>query len=265
MLALLGGVGRGAVVAAWRVLAPLQTLLGWAPSRAAIGFVGSALEVSVEYALYSVGWILWIADWIPRAPALVSFLAGSRPPGRILVHGVVLDEPGPGAGAALLAGDRILSEASRILERHGLSLRATGWSVLPLGARGGAPLPGCGPSALLRRPFTWLSARAPVRAPVLTVFFAPDLRAIAGCAFPGADWILVDLKTDGTTVVHELGHLADLWSHSPDPANVMTDRPGGSHDRFTTRQLALLRTCRFVGAAPRPKRWTPEVEPRPPV
>jgi hypothetical protein len=53
--------------------------------------------------------------------------------------------------------------------------------------------------------------------------------------------------------VQEIGHLADLWSHSSDPNNVMTDQPGGTADQITTFQCCMLRTSRFSSALPCPR------------
>ena len=60
----------------------------------------------------------------------------------------------------------------------------------------------------------------------------------------------VDADGDGTVVVQEIGHLCDLWSHSSDPNNVMTDQPGGTHDQITDLQCCMIRTSRFVRAMP---------------
>jgi len=71
---------------------------------------------------------------------------------------------------------------------------------------------------------------------------------VSGCAYPGSDWVMVDAEGDGTVVVQEIGHLADLWSHSSDPNNVMTDQSGGTHDQITQFQCCMIRTSRFVKA-----------------
>jgi len=51
-------------------------------------------------------------------------------------------------------------------------------------------------------------------------------------------------------MVQEIGHLADLWAHSSDPNNVMTDRSGGTADQITSFQCCMLRTSRFSSALP---------------
>ena len=130
-----------------------------------------------------------------------------------------------------------------ILGRYGIGLSLAEVAVQPLPAW--LRRPSCGVTDLLGRFFSWASARS-AASPTLTIYFLEEMGNLAGCSIPGTDWIIVALSTDGTTVVHELGHLADLWRHHPDPANVMTDRPGGKHDEITPFQVAMIRTCRFA-------------------
>lgn len=206
------------------------------------------LEVPFEYALYLAGWVAWVLDWVVRGPAL--WRAENAPaPGLIAARAVVLMPPGADPSGALARARAVCRQSAALLGRHGIALSLESAAVhrLPAGLR----LPRCGVGDLLARFFSWASARA-APSPTLTIYFAEELGNLAGCSIPGADWIIVALGTDGTTVVHEIGHLADLWRHHPDPANVMTDRPGGTHDGITPTQLGMIRTCRFVRPASTP-------------
>ena len=51
-------------------------------------------------------------------------------------------------------------------------------------------------------------------------------------------------------MVQEVGHLCDLWAHSSDPNNVMTDQGGGTADQITPNQCCMISTSRFVSATP---------------
>ena len=84
----------------------------------------------------------------------------------------------------------------------------------------------------------------------VTVYFVEDIVSASGCAYPGTNWVTVDAGCDGTVVVQEIGHLADLWRHSDDPDNVMTDQTGGTHDQITENQCCMIRTSRFVRFEP---------------
>jgi hypothetical protein len=212
--------------------------------RPARGAAAAALESLTEYPIYLLAWIAWAADWIPRLPAIALAAAGRLPPAVIEARPVVLLGPDTDPAPALARARVMGFEAAALLEPHGMTLSLDD----PMPAlRSETPRPPrCAPSALFGRFFGWASARGSARA--LTVYLVEDLGAVAGCSFPGADWIVVDLRTDGSTLVHELGHLADLWRHSKDPGNVMTDRPGGSHDRLTRAQAAMIRSSRFARA-----------------
>jgi hypothetical protein len=207
-------------------------------------------EVTAEYVFYLAGWVAWGLDWVVRAPALWSAGGGRVPAGQttaeIVARAVVLTSPGPNPVATLSRARAVCREAAALLGRYGIGVSLEEVAVHPLPP--GLRLPGCGVTDLLGRFFSWASARS-APSPILTIYFVEELQNLAGCSIPGADWIIVALGTDGTTVVHEFGHLADLWRHHPDSANVMTDRPGGTHDEITPFQLAMIRTSRFVRPA----------------
>ena len=54
-------------------------------------------------------------------------------------------------------------------------------------------------------------------------------------------------------MVQEIGHLCDLWAHSSDPNNVMTDQGGGTADQITSEQCCMFGTSRFSLTAPCPE------------
>ena len=92
---------------------------------------------------------------------------------------------------------------------------------------------------------------------VVTVYMVNEIQnstpgsVTFGCSYPGSDWIIV-ADTSGTsmgsTIVHEVGHLSDLWQHTSDPNNVMTNVGGGTEDQLTAGQCCLIRSSRFVTA-----------------
>jgi len=202
-----------------------------------------ALEAPVEYALFPLGWAFWLLDTLVRIPILAREWSAGPRPRRIPVRAVPLLRSRADPDVASARVRAVLSQAAALLDPHGVRLEVQ--SVDPALMPQTVPPPGCGLAAVAGRFFPWASARC-AGAPCLTVYFVEDLGSLAGCAVPGADWIVVELRTDGTTVVHELGHLADLWRHQADPDNVMTDRPGGTHDRIDWWQAALIRTSRFA-------------------
>jgi hypothetical protein len=219
------------------VVTPLASMLR-AVGRALSA--GPAWEMLTEPAIYLLGWLIWVLDWIPRLPKLAVALVGRLRPATVDVRPIVLLMLDRNPATSLERARRLCADASTLLEPHGLALS---WES-PTTARWPGGLPRCSPRALLDSFFRWASARADAHA--LTVYLVEDFGELAGCSFPGADWVVLDSKTDGTTLVHELGHLADLWRHSGDPNNVMTDQAGGSHARLTRFQAAMIRSSRFA-------------------
>jgi hypothetical protein len=222
------------------LVAPLSSALRMV-GRAARG--GPLWDALTEPAIYLLGWGAWALDWVFRLPRIGLSLIGRMGPAVIDVRPILLFGPGHGAVPPEPALDRarqLCADASVLLEPHGIALA---WEEPTMEPRP-ASLPPCSARGLFTRFFLWASARADARA--LTVYLVEDFGDLAGCSYPGADWVVLDSRTDGTTLVHELGHLADLWSHTKDPHNLMTDQPAGSHDRLTRVQLAMIRTSRFA-------------------
>ena len=217
-----------------------------APMASALRTVGRAArlgpiwETLTEPAIYLLGWGAWAFDWGFRLPRIGLALIGRMGPAVIDVRPILMSGPDRDPVRSFELARRLCADASALLERHGIALA---WEE-PTLEPGPARLPPCSARGLFTGFFLWASARADARA--LTVYLVEDFGDLAGCSYPGADWVVLDSRTDGTTLVHELGHLADLWGHSKDPQNLMTDQPGGSHDRLTQVQVAMIRTSRFA-------------------
>jgi hypothetical protein len=201
---------------------------------------GPVWNLLTEPTIYLLGWLAWVLDWIPRLPKIAAALAGRLGPATIDVRPIVLLELDRDPVPLVERARRLCADASTLLEPHGLTLS---WES-PSTAHWPGRLPRCSARGLLSAFFRWASAHADAHA--LTVYLVDDLGKLAGCSFPGADWVILDARTDGTTLVHELGHLADLWRHSGDPNNVMTNQAGGSHARLTRFQAAMIRSSRFA-------------------
>lgn len=219
------------------VVTPLASMLR-AAGRALSA--GPAWEMLTEPALYLLGWLAWVLDWIPRLPKIAVAMVGRLRPATIDARPIVLLRPDRDSAPSVERARRLCAKASTLLEPHGLALS---WES-PAIAHWPGGLPRCSARGLFSPFFRWASAQADAHA--LTVYVVEDFGALAGCSFPGADWVVLDSHTDGTTLVHELGHLADLWRHTGDPHNVMTDQAGGSHARLTRFQAAMIRSSRFA-------------------
>jgi len=70
------------------------------------------------------------------------------------------------------------------------------------------------------------------------------------CAYPVSDSVTVAANREGSTVVQEIGHLADLWAYSDDPDIVMTNVGGRTSDQLTcayssSRFVTIITPCRL--------------------
>lgn len=95
--------------------------------------------------------------------------------------------------------------------------------------------------------FQWFSNNA--SASCITVYVVRDISGAGGCSYPGTNWVTIDGTAGGSVIVQEIGHSADIWLHSDDPDNVMSNGPG-ARNQLTHFQCCLLRTSRFSRVAP---------------
>lgn len=205
------------------------------------------LEVPLEYALFVAQWLAWVLDWPLRALEMSLDACGVRPAKRLaLTVRILTDAHGTPALAEGVVRER-LQRAEALLAGCGVRLDVAALELLEQPAAL-EPLE-CRPRGMLRRFFTWFAARSAGCGTALTVYFARDIRGVSGCAYPGSDWLLLDRGGDGTVLVHEILHLADVWPHSRDQDNVMASGWRGSHDRISAVQRLLLRSARFVRRA----------------
>jgi hypothetical protein len=227
-----------------RLIEVVETIWNWV-CREVIDRIISFVEALVEYIYYVLKWVCWIIDLPRRGPALLACVLGFRPPRfmRICIKIVTDSEGSPAVSQAQVAG--MLRDAAAILRRCNIFLVVDSTELIARqefldGTR-------CDFSGIFSEFFQFFSRRA-CCCSVATVYFVRSIPDATGCAYPGTDWVTVASGGDGTVMVQEIGHLADMWAHSSDPNNVMTDQPGGTHDQITPFQCCMLRTSRFVTA-----------------
>ena len=196
-----------------------------------------AIEIVFEYVFYVAQWVCWVIDWVLRLPGLLVC--------RVIRVCVKNLAGADGVGAATNAEiDAMLAQAATILSNCDIRLvevaretirepRFLTTTVCDVGGMG-------------RRFFTWFSEHACARPCTFTAYIVDDIVGASGCAYPGTNWVVVEDTSPGSTMVQELGHLADLWGHTSDPNNVMTDQPGGTADQITSFQCCMIRTSRFA-------------------
>jgi hypothetical protein len=238
-----------------RVIEVVETVWNWV-CREVIERVIEWVERIVEYIAYVLRWVCWVVSWVVRGPALLLCLIGLKQ--RRFLHvciRVLTDEDGqPAVDWAKV--ERDLRQARAILANCNLELVVVGRERV----RKPEFLDGtsCEFTGVFSDFFTWFSANECGGCAAVTIYYVRSIPGAIGCAYPGSNWVTVAAGGDGRTMVQEIGHLADLWSHSSDPNNVMTDQPGGSADQITSFQCCMLWTSRFSTAAPCPR--LPEAE-----
>ena len=228
-----------------------ETVWNWV-CREVIDRIIDWIEAIVTYIIYIARWVCWVIDWVVRLPELLLCLAGIETPKimRVCIKILTDDEGVPAVRPDEVDG--MMRDAAAILARCNIRLVVESSELIRkpefmTGTR-------CEFSGMFSDFFLWFSARACPCCPTVTVYFVSSMDGASGCAYPGSDWVIVASPNgggDGTTVVQEIGHLADLWAHSSDPNNVMTDQqqPGATHDQITRWQCCMIRTSRFASTA----------------
>jgi hypothetical protein len=206
------------------------------------------IETIVEYIIYILKWICWLIDWVIRLPELILCRWNIRPRKFLGVCVKVLADESGRPAIPLDDVQAMMRDAGAILRNCNINLVVCGFEVVIKPEYLDSTT--CEFSGMFRRFFTWFSANSCGCCSIVTVYFVRDIQNASGCAYPGTNWVTVDADGDGTVVVQEIGHLADLWAHTSDPNNVMTDQPGGTHDQITSWQCCMIRTSRFAKFTP---------------
>lgn len=226
----------------------VETVWEWV-CREVIERIIDIIEIIVEYVIYILKWVCWVIDSIlVRWWALLLCLAGIEPRRFMGVCVKILADDAGTPAIPLATVQGMMADAAALFRRCNIVMVVCSIEIVRKPEYLDSTT--CEFSGMFKRFFTWFSANECSCCSNLTVYFVRDIIDASGCAYPGTNWVTVDADGDGTVVVQEIGHLADLWSHSNDPDNVMTDQPGGTHDQITDFQCCMIRTSRFVRAMP---------------
>jgi hypothetical protein len=212
------------------------------------------VERLVEWVIYVLEWVCWVIDWIFRWLPLLLCRLGLTERRTIRVCVKVLADRRGNPAVPLADVQTIMEDADRLLEQCSIDVAVVGTDVIirPEALEGGT----CEFDDIFDADWAWFNRTACQESCTVTVYFVRELDSgdpasdLNGCAIPGTNWVRVDNDADGATVVHEIGHLADLWEHTDDPDNIMTDQPGGTGDQITEHQCCMIRTSRFACVTP---------------
>lgn len=201
------------------------------------------VEQLVEYLFYILTWVCWVISLPFRiiGVLLCRIGFGGRRIMRICVK--VLTEANGNPGVPLADVQNMMADAAAILANCNITLVVV--SNETIAKEEYLDTTTCSFGGMFSGFFAWFSRNACQERCTVTVYFVRDIISFSGCAYPGTNWVTVDAGGDGSTVVQEIGHLADLWGHTSDPNNVMTNVGGGTHDQITPSQCCTIRTSRF--------------------
>lgn len=226
----------------------LETVWNWV-CHDVLETIIDVIEVVTEYIIYILKWVCWVIDWVIRFPDLILCWLGIEPRRYLAVCVKIIGDARSNPAVPIATVQGWLRDAGAILDRCDISLVVCSIEIVPKPEYLDSTT--CTFGGMFSRFFTWFSHHTCGCCSSITVYVVRDIADASGCAYPGTDWVTVDADGDGTVIVQEIGHLADLWGHSSDPNNVMTDQAGGTHDQITSNQCCMLRTARFTLGYPR--------------
>lgn len=225
-----------------RVIEVFETVWDWV-CRNVIERIVSWIEAIVEYIVYVLRWVCWVISWPVRGVNLLLCRLGYRPTRFVHVCIRVLTDT---EGVPAVSWDKVaqdVRQAAAILSRCNINLVVSGRETIE--KREFLDGTTCDGSGMFSSFFTWFANNECVGCAGVTVYYVRTIPGAIGCAYPGSNWVTVAAGGDGRTMVQEIGHLCDLWGHSSDPNNVMTDQGGGTSDQITAGQCCMMRTSRF--------------------
>ncbi len=226
-----------------KVIEVIETVWNWI-CHDVIETIFDWVEIVVEYIVYILKWICWVIDWVTRGPDLLLCHLGIRPTKFLGVCVKILADEAGNPVISVPDAQAMLRDAGAIFARCNVRLVVCSIEIVVKPEFLSSTT--CEFSAMFKRFFSWFSANTCGCCTTVTVYFVQDMIGAGGCAYPGTDFVIIPANADGTVIVQEIGHLCDLWAHSSDPNNVMTDQGGGTHDQITEGQCCMIRTSRFV-------------------
>lgn len=219
----------------------LETVWDWV-CRNILETIVDIIEIFTEYLIYILKWVCWVVDWVIRFPDLILCWIGIEPRRYITVCVKILADDAGTPAVPLATVDRWLAEAKTFLEKCDITLVTCGIEIIRKPELLESTT--CKFTGIFSRFFTWFSYNSCGCCSSLTIYVVKTIQNDkAGCSYPGTDWLTLDSDADGITIVHEMGHLADMWGHNNDPNNLMHKNAG---PQITPRQCCMIRTARFT-------------------
>lgn len=206
------------------------------------------VELVVEYVIFILHWVCWIIDWIFfRWLALLVCRLGFSSRKCIPVCLTILADDRGNQTIDIAAARDMVEKSNGLLKQCDITLEIESVKVVhkpdlinqvPTGA-----------GHVFNWAFGWFSKNVCFCCSGVTIYFVATLDSGArGHAVPGTSYILVavDAVVDDATIVHEIGHLSDLWSHDDEVGNVMSITNGTPpRTKIREHQCCMIGSSRF--------------------
>lgn len=233
-----------------KALEVLKTVWDWVCHNV-FSTIIDIIEVIVTIIEYISKWVCWLIDWIVfRWIDYLLCRIGFEPKRCLRVCIKILTNSNGTPAATFAEVDGAVAQAQTVLSNCNIDIVVM--EKIFVEKPEFMTTTSCGFGGMFTSFFKWFSWNTCRCCNMITVYFVRSMTNAGGCAYPGTDFVIVANDRPpvgmGNTLVQESGHLCDLWGHSSDPNNVMTDQPGGTSDQITEHQCCIIRTSRFVGA-----------------
>jgi len=233
-----------------KVIDVFETVWNWV-CHTVISTIFDIIEVIVTVIEYILKWVCWLIDWI--AFRWIDYLLcrlGFEPKRCLHVCIKILTDARGNAPVTSTELDAAIAQSQIVLDHCNVDIMVSQKVFVEKAEF----LDGtsCDFGGMFTSFFKWFSWNTCRCCNMVTIYIVHSMKGAGGCAYPGTDFVII--PHDGTsirmgnTIVQEIGHLCDLWQHSSDPNNVMTDQSGGTSDQITEHQCCIIRSSRFVGA-----------------
>lgn len=232
-----------------KLIEVLETVTEWICENV-IKKIIDLVELVLEYVIFILKWVCWLVDWILfRWIALLVCLAGIELRKCVPVCLTILTDERGKPTIDVDAAKQLVADSNELLRQCNINLTVGSVRLVekpdlirnvPTGA-----------GQLFSWAFVWFSRNVCDCCSGVTIYFVSTLDSGAkGHAIPGTNYILVavDSLQDKATIVHEIGHLADLWAHDDEVGNVMSIFNGTPRTRLRKFQCCLIGSARFSRA-----------------
>lgn len=236
---------------------PLSALCGWVTTlvevvetiwewvcEQVVKRIIDIVEVIWLYVEYILTWVCWIVDWvILKWLDLLICLAGVHGPRCIKVCvKITVDANGAPVISQAEVQNRI-AQSNEILAPCNVRLELESITVEDRHIENVK----CSFGGIFSSHFIWFNRNKCYCCNGLTVFYVDSIAGSSdGCSIPPSTWIVLEEGSDLGDIVHELGHLSDLFKHHSDPNNVMFETGAGRN--LTEFQCCMIRVSKFTRA-----------------